>query len=359
MMGNLLNASGISRRIMNFAHTVTAHLTGGLAQVNVVLSMLLAGMSGSANGDAAMQSRMLVPEMVKRGYSKEFSASVTASSSLISPMIPPGIGLIVYGFVADVSIGDLFMGGILPGILMAIALMVVVYLVSKRRGYGKDSERKSFFQILKAFFTSLPSLMLIVIIIGGIRFGVFTPSEAGALACVYAFVLGLIYREFTLKSLWESIKMTIEQSAGIMLILAASSAFSYILTIEQLPQTIASALLTITTQPQLMLLLMFAFFVIAGMFLEGTSGIVILGPLLTPVAMSLGINPVHFGILLVYSMHLGGITPPVGTIMYLVSSITRIRIWDFIKESLPFYLALLLFALLLIFIPQITLLLVN
>jgi len=355
MMGNLLQHAGISRRIMDFAYAMTAHFTGGLAQVNVVLSTLLAGMSGSACGDAVMQAKMLVPEMERHGYSKPFSASVTAASSLISPMIPPGIGLIVYGFVANVSIGDMFVAGVLPGILMMLSMMVVVFIISKKNGYGKDAEKKSVREGFRSFIKAIPSLMLIVIIMVGIRMGVFTPSEAGAIACIYAFLLGLAYRELTPKKIYQCLRDTVVQSASIMLILAASSAFSYILTIQQVPQTVAVWLLGITQNPQLLLFLMFVFFIIAGMFLEGTSGIMILGPILAPVALKLGINPVHFGIILVFSMQLGGITPPVGAIMYSVCGIIKVKIASFTKACLPFYLVLFIVAILLIVFPAITL----
>ena len=351
MMGNLLNSAGISQRIMGFAHVLTAHLTGGLAQVNILLSTLLSGMSGSANGDAVMQAKMLVPEMERRGYSKPFSAAVTAASSLISPMIPPGIGLIVYGFVTNTSIGDLFISGIIPGLLMCVGMMIAVYIVSKRRGYGHDAAAPSPGRVVVEFLRALPSLMLIVIIMVGIRFGVFTPSEAGAAACIYALVLGLCYREFTPASLWKSLRDTASQTASIMLILAASSAFSYILTIEQVPQETAAWLLSITRQPEIMLFLIFIFLIVAGMFLEGTSGIMILGPIFAPVAIGLGVHPIQFGILLVFTMHLGGITPPVGTIMYAVCSIIRVSIKDFVRESLPFYLVLFVIALMLIVFP--------
>ncbi len=351
MMGNLLNTAGISQRIMSFAHTLTAHWSGGLAQVNILLSTLLSGMSGSANGDAVMQAKMLVPEMVQRGYSRPFSAVVTACSSLISPMIPPGIGLIVYGFVTNTSIGDLFISGFIPGLIMCAGMMIVVYFISRKRGYGRDAAAPPLSRIVVEFLHALPSLMLIVIIMAGIRFGIFTPSEAGAAACVYALALGLCYRQFTLASLWKSLRDTVSQTATIMLILAASSAFSYILTIEQVPQLTAAWLLSVTDNPHLMLFLIFIFLVIAGMFLEGTSGIIILGPIFAPVAIGLGVHPIQFGILLVFTMHLGGVTPPVGTIMYAVCAIIKVSVRDFVKEALPFYGVLFLVALLLILFP--------
>lgn len=351
LMGNLLNAAGISRRIMNFAHILTAHFTGGLGQVNVVLSTLLAGMSGSANGDAVMQAKMLVPEMERHGYDKPFSAAVTAASSLISPMIPPGIGLIVYGFVTNTSIGDLFLAGIIPGLLMMVGMMIVVYLVCKKRGYGANAKRPEMKTIMVECIRAIPSLMLIIIIMVGIRLGVFTPSEAGAAACVYAFILGLVYKEFTLKMLVKCLRDTVSQSAGIMLILAASSAFSYILTIEQVPQTVAQLVLSITQQPQFVMFFIFVFLVIAGMFLEGTSGIMILSPIFAPIAIGLGINPIQFGILVVFTMHLGGITPPVGTIMYAVCSIINVSVKDFVKNCAPFYFVLFLIAILIIVFP--------
>jgi tripartite ATP-independent transporter DctM subunit len=351
LMGNLMNISGISRRVMDFAYALSAHLTGGLAHVNVLLSTLLAGMSGSTNADAALNAKILVPDMIKRGYSPSFSVAVTATSSLISPMIPPGIGLIMFGFVSNVSIGKLFMGGIIPGLIMMIGEMIVVFIISKKRNYGRDADHFDLRVVVRTFFSALLALVLPLIIIVGIRFGIFTPTEAGGIACLYTFLLGLAYKEINWNNLLQCLKDTAVTTSSIMLILAASSAFSYILTIEQVPQHFAYLLTTITKQPKAMLLLIMLFLLVAGMFIEGTAGIIILGPMFIPIINQLGIDPVHFGIIMVFCMQMGGITPPVGTIMYVVCTIIKVDVNEFIKDSIPFYIALIIICMFLIFFP--------
>ncbi|NLB74622.1 MAG: TRAP transporter large permease, partial [Firmicutes bacterium] len=233
-LGTLMNYSGISKRVMNFAEILTGHMIGGLAQVNVLLSTLMGGLSASNLADAAMQSKILVPEMVRFGYSKEFSAAVTAASSLITPIIPPGIGLIVYGFIANVSIGKMFMAGIIPGILMCIAQMMAVHVVSKKRGYRPTREKRaSLREVFVAFKDAAWALTLVIVIIGGVRAGVFTPTEAGAIAVAYTVIIGaFVYRDLKAKDIYKAIVEAVQSTGSIMLIIMAASAFAWVLTWE-------------------------------------------------------------------------------------------------------------------------------
>lgn len=351
LAGELMNISGITRRLMDFASALTAHMIGGLAQVNIVLSTLKAGMMGSANADAAMDAKTLVPEMIKRGYSPAYASVVTAASGLIAPMIPPGIGLILYGFVTNTSIGQLFMAGIVPGLVMTAGMMGLAHVVALKRGYGRDSESVGVRELWKSFLGSVPALLMPVIIVVGIRVGVFTASEAGAVAVVYAALFCLIYREASWSDFWNSLSATAVTTSVIMIILAASAALSWTLSFEQLPQKVAATLVDVAEQPLLLFLIVGALLLTAGMFVEGTALILILAPMFAPAAENLGIDPIHFGIFFVFMIHLGGITPPVGTIMFTTCAITKVPLQAFIVESVPWLILLLGIAVVLALVP--------
>ncbi|QKV19089.1 TRAP transporter large permease [Oricola thermophila] len=359
LVGELMNLSGISSRVMTFAVVLTRRMWGGLAQTNVVLSALLAGMSGSSNGDAAMQAKTLVPEMTKRGYSPAFSSVVTASSALIAPMIPPGIGLILFGFVTDLSIGRMFMAGIVPGLLLTLALMATTYVQVRKHGYEPPATEPSEETLLVSFLKALPAIMLPVIIIGGIRGGVFTPTEAAAVAVFYALVFCVVYRETTMAALYRSMRSVVSTTAAIMLVLIASSAFSWIMTFEQVPQQIGEALIAVTQNPTMMLMLIFLVLLVIGMFVEGTALILVLAPLFLPVVQRLGIDPFHYGIVFIFTINFGGITPPVGTVMFTTCSVTKVPIEDFARTGIPYFLTFLAVGMILILFPQISTFLPN
>jgi tripartite ATP-independent transporter DctM subunit len=341
LAGELMNISGITRRLMDFASALTAHMIGGLAQVNIVLSMLQAGMTGSANAEAAMHAKTLNPEMVRRGYSPAYAAIVTAASALIAPMIPPGIGLILYGFVTDLSIGRLFMAGIVPGLIMTAGMMVMSHWVAKRRNYERSTERATPARLLQTFWGAVPAMLMPAIIVIGIRIGIFTASEAGAVAVIYALLFCAVYRECSWRDIADSLASTATTTSVIMIILAASTALSWALSFEQLPQRVAEMLVDTAANKFMLFLIVAVLLLIAGMFVEGTALILILAPMFAPAAVKLGVDPIHFGIFFVYMIHLGGITPPVGTVMFTTCTIARVPLQDFIRESLP-WLAMLL-----------------
>ena len=355
LTGELMNISGITRRVMDFAMLLTRPLSGGLAKTNVLLSTLLAGMSGSANGDAAMQSKILVPEMVRRGYPAPFSAAITASSALIAPLIPPGISLILFGFVTDTSIGRLFLGAVLPGFVLAAALMAVVHVMARRAGWDPARQRTvDTPPLLPALLGALPAILMPVLIVVGIRGGVFTPSEAGGVAVAYTTLFMLVYREATWAAVWQALRNTVVTTSAILLVLAVSAAFTWILTFERIPQAVGEALLSTTASPTMMLVLISLILLIAGMLVEGTALILILAPMFMPVATALGIDPVHFGIVFVFMIHLGGITPPVGTVMFTTCAATGVPLTRFARAVVPFLFAFLAVALLLILVPAIS-----
>ncbi len=361
MAGVFMNYTGITSRMIRFAEVLTGHMPGGLAQTNVVLSTLMGGLSGSSLADAAMQSKILVPEMEKRGYGKAFSTAVTGASALITPIIPPGIALIIYGFVGNVSIGRLFLAGVVPGVMTCLFMMVVVHFISKRRGYLPIYEKRAGIrEVFRAFREASWALFLPVVIVGGIRFGVFTPTEAGSIAILYALVLGtIVYREMTLKDLKTGLIETVTTTASIMLIIAAASSFAWILTWERVPQITANWVLTMVSSPGVFLLLINIFLLIVGMFIEGNAAMLVLIPIFMPMVQALGINDVHFGMVFIFNMAVGSLTPPMGTVMFTTCSITGAKIGDYIRESVPFYLVLLFCLILITYVPQISLFLPN
>jgi tripartite ATP-independent transporter DctM subunit len=355
LTGELMNISGITPRVTRFALVLTRGVTGGLAKTNVILSTLLSGMSGSANGDAAMQAKILVPQMVKHGYPAAFSTALTAASALIAPLIPPGIGLILFGFVTNTSIGGLFAGAILPGVLLSAALLALVHVQSRRNGWGTPSETaEDDIGLGAAFVQSLPAIMMPVLIIVGIRTGIFTPSEAGGLAVAYTLVFLVLYREAGWRDLLSALRATVVTSAAIILVLAASATLTWILTFNHVPQAIGDYLLGLTSSPAVMMILLAGVLLVAGMLIEGTALILVLGPMLMPVAQVLGIDPVHFGVVFVFMIHMGGLTPPVGTVMFTACTITGVSIGQFSRAIIPFIAVFLAVALLLILVPPIS-----
>jgi tripartite ATP-independent transporter DctM subunit len=356
-LGTLMNYSGLSKKVMDFAEVLTGHMIGGLAQVNVLLSTLMGGLSASNLADAAMQSKILVPEMVRFGYSKEFSAAVTTASSLITPIIPPGIGLIVYGFIANVSIGKMFMAGIIPGILMCVAQMMAVHVVSKKRGYRPTREKRaSLREVFVAFKDAAWALTLVIVIIGGVRAGICTPTEAGAIAVFYTVIIGVfVYRDLKAKDIYKAIVEAAQSTGSIMLIIMAASAFAWVLTWEGVTHNITRLVVGITPNPYVFLLVINIFLLILGMFVEGSSAMIILIPLLLPTVKALGIDPIHFGIILILNLAIGTLTPPMGTILFVTSSLTGAKMELIVKELVPFYIVLLISLFLVTYVPAISL----
>jgi TRAP-type transport system large permease protein len=362
LAGNLMNASGITKRLIRFANALTGHLVGSLAHVSIVLSTIMGGISGSANADAAMQSRILGHQMVARGYSGGYSAAVIAISSLITATIPPSIGLILYGYVGEVSIGRLFLAGIVPGILMMLFLMFVSYAVAKKRGYDQEETRKraTFKEVLVSLKDSIWALIFPVILVVGIRFGVFTASEAGAFAVVYAIIIGFfVYKELDWKGFKESIEQSVLDNASILLIISASSIIGFLITYDRLPQSAAEFMIGITSNQHLLLILILVFLVVAGMFIESTVLVLLLTPIFLPIIKQIGVDPVHFGILMMTIVTFGGMTPPVGVTMYTTTSIMKVPIEEYIKEALPFILGVIVLVLVLVFVPGVVMFLPN
>ncbi len=359
--GILMNYTGITSRMLRFAQMITKHLPGSLAQVNVVLSTLMGGLSGSNIADAAMQSKVLVPEMEKRGYSRAFSTALTAGTSLITPIIPPGIALILYGFIGNVSIGSMFLAGVIPGAILCLSFMIYVHFYARKHKIETEKQEKTTLkQFLLVSKDAFLAILLPVIIIGGIRFGVFSATEAGAIAVFYALFLGLIvYREMKLSQLIKALIETVHTAASILIIIAAGSAFAWVLTLERVPQRMTMFMTEYVSTPMTFLLVVLVFLLIIGMFIEGNVSIIILTPLFMPMLHQFGIDPVHFGIFFIICISIGTLTPPLGTVMYTTCSITNTNVEKFVVASLPFLILLVLVALLIAFIPGLTMWLPN
>ena len=361
--GNLMNKTGITPRLMKFSQLITRKMVGGTCQVSVVLSTLMGGVSGSAVADATMEARILGPSMTERGYPKGYSSAVLCLTSLITATIPPSLGLILYGFVGNVSIGRLFIAGLIPGILMCAALMVTTWWTSKKHGYDIPDEKvmpptwKEVSASLKECFFALVFPVLLIVLI---RFGICTSTEAGAFAVAYALLCGtVIYHELTWKTFFEALKDSVLDTGGIILIISLSGIFSYAITVEQVPSVLGRMLLGITNNPQLMMIVIIIFLTLSGMVIDSNVNVLLFTPLILPVLQNMGVNPVHFGIIMMTIVTMGCMTPPVGTACYSVCDIMGCSIGEYVKHSLPFFATIILLDILLVFIPDIILFLPN
>ncbi|MGX9419077.1 TRAP transporter large permease [Vibrio sp. RC27] len=343
MVGSIMNYAGISRSLLKFADSLIGHKIGGLAHVNVLLSTLMGGISGSANADAAMQSKILGPEMTKRGYDLPFTAAITAASSSISPIIPPGINLIIFALLANVSVHSMFVAGYIPALMMAGSLMIAIAIIARKRNYKPSrSEPASAKERLGHFGRAIPALLIPFGIILGMRFGLFTPTEAGAIAILLCVIIGaFVYRDLKLKHVPVILKETIQGTSSVMFIIIGAMVFGYYMTLEQIPQQVASALIGVTDNKLVLLLLINVLLLVIGMFIEGGAAMIILTPLLLPAVLNLGVDPVHFGIVVIVNIMIGGVTPPFGSMMFTVCTILNVRVMDFVREVAPLLLALL------------------
>jgi len=359
--GIAISRGGMGRRIIALADALAGHMVGGLAQINVLVATLMAGMTGSSVAEAAMLSRVLVPEMTRHGYAKAFSVAVTACSALIATLIPPSIGLILYGVLANVSIGRLFLAGVVPGLLVCIALMTVVRQVAGRRGYAPSrTERPDWHELGRAFRQAFPALLIPFGIVAGIRFGVFTPTEAGLAAAVYAAIVGmLVHRELTLHDLWRVVIETVLLTGVVMMIISAANALGFYLAWYEIPMRAAEFVLALSSSPIVFLLMVNTFLLLAGLFMDGAMLLVLLTPLLAPMVHAYGIDPVHFGVMFMLNVEIGAVTPPVGIVMYTATSISGVSLEDYTREALPLYAALLTVLLFVTFVPSISLWLPN
>lgn len=354
--GSIMGYAGISAKLMSFAEILVGHMKGGMGQVNCVLSALMGGISGSANADACFEAKMLVPEMEKRDFSREFSAAVTSASSCITPIIPPGICLILYANVANVSVQNMFFAGYIPGFAILIALMIVVHLVSSRDGYGAmRGKMSSLSEIGKGALESIWALMLPFGIVLGLRLGWFTPTECGAVLVVYSLLVGIfVYHEFKPKHIPLVLKESVISTACVMFIICTAKVLAKYLSWEQIPATISTFLTSLTDNKFVFLLLVNLFLLLMGMFFDTTAALIIFPPLLLPAALALGINPIHFGIIICINITIGGISPPFGVVSFAVLSVCNAKMGRYIRQLTPFLAALLIVLALVTFVEPVS-----
>lgn len=354
LAGSLMNTAGITNRIFDFAKALVGWMRGGLGHVNVGASVVFAGMSGAAVADAGGLGMIEIKAMRDAGYDADFSIGVTAASSTIGPIIPPSLPMVIYGVLASASVGQLFAAGFIPGLLMAVSLMVMVAWYARRRGYPRDAAF-SLRRLGVAFSRAFLSLMTPVIIVGGILFGLFTPTEAAIAAVVYALFLGVVvYRTLNLRRLIRVSLDTVETTAIIMFIVASASIFAWILTSNRVTEHFASGLLQLTDNKALILLIILAILLIVGCFMETIAAITILVPVLLPVVTSLGVDPVHFGVVMVLTLMIGLLTPPVGMVLYVLSRVSHTPFERCVAATMPFLIPLVIVLLLVTFFPNLS-----
>jgi tripartite ATP-independent transporter DctM subunit len=347
LAAQIMNSTGVTKRIFRFASTIVGHFPGGLAHVNIVDSMIFAGMSGSAIADASGAGLMEIEAMVSQGYEKSYATAVSAASSTIGPIIPPSIPMVIYAVIAEASVGKLFLGGIIPGIMMGLAMMVITFFIARKRGFYRD-RRATFREFIDAFKGAFLALTTVVILLGGIYTGIFTPTEAAAIAALYALFLGtVVYRELGLRDVFQIFSRIVISCGFITFIISTSAIFSWIIAREQVPQRLAEIMLSLTTNKYLVLLIMNILFLFLGMLMDTNAIMLIFLPIVLPVVKSVGIDLVHFGVVVTLNLMIGLLTPPFGVLLFLLNGLTKVPIEDILREVFP-YIIVLVFVLFLI-----------
>lgn len=359
LAGVIMEHGGISERLINLANAISGHFYGGLGIVTVVTTMFFAAISGSSVAATAALGSILIPAMIKRGYHPNFAGSTQAVSGTLGIIIPPSIPLILYGVAAGASIGDLFIAGMVPGIVIGIGLIIVVVILAKKRNYLKEP-RMSGNEVWQAFIKALPALIMPFIILGGIYSGIFTATESAGVAVVYALIVSIVfYRSINLKNIGKVLTQATSTTASIMFILATAGLFSWVLTIQNVPQQVAEMITSMSDNPTVFLIFVVLLLLLIGMFMETNASIIILAPILAPVASELGIDPVHFGIVMIVTLAIGMVTPPLGLNLFVAGKIANLRLDQLTRGMIPFYAAILIALLLITFIPFISMGLVQ
>jgi tripartite ATP-independent transporter DctM subunit len=360
LAGQLMNSGGIAMRLIDFAKVIVGRLPGGLALVNVVANMLFGAISGSAAASASAIGTIMGPRMEEEGYDKSFSAAINVTSATTGLAIPPSNILIVYSLASGgASIAALFLAGYLPGILTGIALMIVGAIYAYKKKYPV-ADKVPFGFAVRKFLSALPSLFMLVVVIGGIIIGLFTATEAAAIAVVYSLILSLIYKEVTVKHLPQIIVNTVRTTGMVMLLIAASIGLSWVMSFENIPQTVSQALLSLSSDPFIILLIINLALLAVGIFMDMTPAVLIFTPIFLPIVTSqLGLDPIHFGMIMILNLNVGLVTPPVGAVLFIGCSVAKLKIQNMIKPLIPFYIAMIIILLLVTFVPEISLWIPN
>ena len=341
LAAEIMNHTGATQRIFRLANVLVGHITGGLAHVNILASMLFSGMSGSAVADASGLGMIEIKAMFDEGYDRPFSAAVTAASSTIGPIIPPSVPMVIYGVISGTAIGELFIGGIVPGVLMGLSMMALVVFIARRRGFKQKRSRASAPEIRSAFIEGGPSLLLPVIILGGIWGGIFSPTEAAAVAVFYSLFLGLaINREFDIRKLPSILCQSASSTASIMLIVAAAALYGWLISVEQIPQAIKETLLSVTDNRIYLMFIINIILLIMGMFMELIAVLTIAVPVFLPIMTALGVDPVYFGVIVVLNLMIGLLSPPFGINIFILQRISNVSFGAIVKDLVPFIIIL-------------------
>jgi len=353
LAGFLMGSGGISRRIINFANSLVGHIVGGLAHVNILASMIFAGISGSAVADTAGIGSIIIPAMIKQKYSRPYTTAVTAISSTIGIVIPPSIPMVILGAMLGVSVGKLFLGGILPGIMIGLSLMGVAYILVRKKNIYRDTQGFQIKKILINFVDAFWALLMPVIVVGGIVGGIFTPTEAGAIAVAYALIVGaFVYKELKLRYIVECLWKSALSTAKVFFIIATAGLYSWLLTANGFPTIVGRVLLSITNSPGIMIAIMVVILLIITTFMESIATLILLVPILFPVAQQVGIDPTYFGVMVVVSIGIGLVTPPVGLCLYVAADLAKVKVYAASKALLPFILVMILLLVLFVFFPS-------
>lgn len=361
--GEIMNACGVTKRIVGFANELVGFIPGGLAHVNILASMLFAGVSGSTSADVASIGGMMIGSMDEAGFDRCYATAVTAASATIGSIIPPSILMVLYSSITGISVGKLFMAGVIPGILVGVSQMIYAFIKARMNPGMYDGNIKVTFNLtrmLKSFLNALPALVMPLIIIGGILSGVFTATEAGAIAGAYGLIIGIfVYREFTFQGALQTLLSAARTSGMTMLIVSGATAFGYCLAIEKFPEQVSALITGVSSNPNVLMLLMILAMAVIGMFMDTTSAAIIMVPIFYPIAEACGINGIHFGMVMVLTFILGGITPPVGVTLYIATAVAKVKFVDLLKEMWPFIVLFLVVLFAVAYCPAICLLIPN
>ena len=358
LAAKVMNAAQVTDRIFEFAGSLVRHIKGGLGHVNIATSLIFAGMSGSAVADAAGLGEIEIKVMRASGYDAPFAAAITAASSVVGPIFPPSVPMVIYGGLAGASIGKLFLGGAIPAVVMVLFLMLATYLIARRRGYPSEP-RATMGELWTTFRRAFLAILSPVIVLGAIVSGITTPTEAAAIAVFYSFILGFLYGTVKVRDLPGLLVDTALETGVLMMIVASVSLFSWTITFLQIPQEAMDVIFGFTQSPAAITLMIVAVLMVLGLFMNPTPGLIVAAPFILPVAEEIGMDLVHLGVLMVLVLAVGLVTPPVGLCLYIVARIARVDVWAVVRESLPFVVALLIVSLLIAFVPEITLFLPN
>lgn len=353
--GNLMNTAGITRRIIDFSNAIVGFIRGGLALANVAASMIFAGISGTALADTASIGAILIPAMKEEGYDADFSAAVTASSSTVGPIIPPSVPMIIVGTLTGLSVTRLFLAGAIPGVILGFSLMAITYYLSVKRNYPKE-EKLPWRRVVRIFLDASWALGMVALILFGILGGVFTPTEASVVAVVYALLVGLfVYRELKPRDIPRIVIESVRMTTSVMILVGLARLFAWIITTEQIPQLVARGILNISTNPYVVILLINAILLFVGCFMETVAALVIFVPVLLPVALKIGMDPIHFAVMVVLNLIIGLTTPPVGVCLFVAANIAKISLGTLVRAMVPFLLVLLAVLFLVSYVPAVSL----